>query len=324
MSGFWVPEYTRLRFIYCPQGPLSPQEYLGSAWRGAFGHSLRAQCCNTALDNCGNCPRQQACNYTYLFETPTASTGGGVNTNAPHPLILRPLPQGGHDKSCTVEVTLVGRARRMATLVAEGLCQAGLRGVGSRSTIFRLETVQQHDGNRWTDHPATDTVPLTPPAPESVTLHLLTPLRLKQGNDLATAENMNPTGLLLAIRQRMLHLSQYHGDGAGLAECHLPYLAPESAPAHSKELHWVELERHSSRQQRSHKMGGLIGHVDLSLQGLEAFWPALWHGQYLHVGKLTTMGLGAYRIELPQACQARERTHGFDTVAAIATRGACR
>jgi len=323
MSGFWVPEYTRLRFLYRPQGPLSPLEYLGSAWRGAFGHSLRAQCCNTAMNTCGNCPRQQACNYTYLFETPTAGdTSDGVNTNAPHPLILRPLPQNGSNKPYTVEVTLVGRARQMATLVAEAMYQAGLRGVGSRSTIFRLDTVQQHDGNRWADYPVPGTAPVTPPVPVDVTLHFLTPLRLKQGNDLVRAENLNPTILLLAIRQRIRRLGQYHSAGTGFVESHLPYLTPESEPAHSKELHWVELDRHSSRQQRSHKMGGLVGHISLSLHGLESFWPALWHGQYLHVGKLTTMGLGGYRIELPQACQARAGASGFDTVAAVATRGA--
>ncbi|WP_127477126.1 CRISPR system precrRNA processing endoribonuclease RAMP protein Cas6 [Sulfurivermis fontis] len=166
------------------------------------------------------------------------------------------------------------------------------------------------------------TTPVTPPVPESVTLHFLTPLRLKQGNGLVAAENLTPTTLLLAIRQRILRLGQYHSDGAGFAECHLPYLAPDSPPAYSTAMHWIDLERYSSRQQRGHKMGGLIGHIRLSLHGLETFWPALWHGQYLHVGKLTTMGLGAYRIELPQACQARASAPGFDTVAAVATRGA--
>jgi hypothetical protein len=43
-------------------------------------------------------------------------------------------------------------------------------------------------------------------------------------------------------------------------------------------------------------MGGLIGSVQMDMQGLEDFWPYLWLGQWTHVGKGTSMGMGAYSI----------------------------
>ena len=44
-------------------------------------------------------------------------------------------------------------------------------------------------------------------------------------------------------------------------------------------------------------MGGLIGTVELNMLGLDVFWPYLWLGQWTHVGKGTSMGMGAYTIE---------------------------
>jgi CRISPR/Cas system endoribonuclease Cas6 (RAMP superfamily) len=45
------------------------------------------------------------------------------------------------------------------------------------------------------------------------------------------------------------------------------------------------------------KMGGLVGELRLRGPGLATFWPALWHGQWVHLGKGTSFGLGAYRLE---------------------------
>ena len=44
-------------------------------------------------------------------------------------------------------------------------------------------------------------------------------------------------------------------------------------------------------------MGGLLGTVDLSGEGLAPFWPFLHLGQWTHAGKGTIMGLGHYQIE---------------------------
>jgi CRISPR/Cas system endoribonuclease Cas6 (RAMP superfamily) len=33
------------------------------------------------------------------------------------------------------------------------------------------------------------------------------------------------------------------------------------------------------------------------MDGLDAFWPYLWLGQWTHAGKGTSMGMGAYTIQ---------------------------
>ncbi|RME44758.1 MAG: CRISPR system precrRNA processing endoribonuclease RAMP protein Cas6 [Chloroflexi bacterium] len=40
-----------------------------------------------------------------------------------------------------------------------------------------------------------------------------------------------------------------------------------------------------------------MGDFTLTLEDPEPVWPMLWHGQFLHVGKCTSMGHGAYRLE---------------------------
>ena len=42
--------------------------------------------------------------------------------------------------------------------------------------------------------------------------------------------------------------------------------------------------------------GGLIGHLDLALDGIAGLWPYLHLGQWLGVGKNASMGFGCYEL----------------------------
>ena len=59
-------------------------------------------------------------------------------------------------------------------------------------------------------------------------------------------------------------------------------------------LRWYDWERYSSRKGRM-KLGGLMGSI--SYEGnLDKFLPLLKIGEYIHVGKAVTFGLGRYRV----------------------------
>jgi CRISPR/Cas system endoribonuclease Cas6 (RAMP superfamily) len=62
-------------------------------------------------------------------------------------------------------------------------------------------------------------------------------------------------------------------------------------------LHWHEWTRFSSRQDTRMQMGGLLGDLTLGGPGLPTFWSSLWYGQWVHVGKGTSFGLGAYALD---------------------------
>jgi CRISPR-associated endoribonuclease Cas6 len=64
-----------------------------------------------------------------------------------------------------------------------------------------------------------------------------------------------------------------------------------------RELHWREWTRFSSRQKQEMTLGGVVG--DWVIRGdLEPLMPWLWLGQWLHVGKNATMGMGSYSLEV--------------------------
>ena len=70
----------------------------------------------------------------------------------------------------------------------------------------------------------------------------------------------------------------------------------------TQDLHWYDWTRSSSRQRQQMTLGGVMGRWNLHTEQaatLNTVWPWLWLGQWLHVGKNATMGLGSYTLELP-------------------------
>ncbi|GAI89505.1 unnamed protein product, partial [marine sediment metagenome] len=63
----------------------------------------------------------------------------------------------------------------------------------------------------------------------------------------------------------------------------------------AKQLRWYDWERYSSKQQRWMKSGGFLGHISFSGE-LKRFLPFIKLGEYIHIGKQTSFGLGQYEI----------------------------
>lgn len=60
-------------------------------------------------------------------------------------------------------------------------------------------------------------------------------------------------------------------------------------------LRWYDWERYSTRKEEKMKLGGFLGRADFS-GDLGAFWPYVLLGEYIHVGKGSSFGLGKYEI----------------------------
>jgi hypothetical protein len=72
-----------------------------------------------------------------------------------------------------------------------------------------------------------------------------------------------------------------------------------------RRLQWKDWTRFSSRQGREMTLGGVIG--EWTLRGdLQELLPWFWLGQWLHVGKETTMGLNAGATALHNGCPDEE------------------
>ena len=156
-----------------------------------------------------------------------------------------------------------------------------------------------YDGTRRclaTDLPASgvDDLPQPPSAGTSITLTFLTPTRL-----IHDGENASPAEFHVLFRnvlRRVNFLNHFHSGGklgdvtaALIAEAQLVRTV-------DSRLRWREWDRYSARQDRRVPMGGFVGEVRYE-EELARLLPWLGIGEWVHVGKGVTFGLGRYRLE---------------------------
>ena len=139
-----------------------------------------------------------------------------------------------------------------------------------------------------------------PPAPalgSQATLHFCTPLRLQVQGKPVRAGQLTARDLLIGLARRSQLLCDVHLGEAAHQHDFAQLVAQAAAIAlHSEGLHWFDWGRYSQRQQQEMQLGGLLGSIHL--QGdLAPFAQLLHKGQWLHVGKNATMGLGGYWLQ---------------------------
>ncbi len=304
---------TRLRFLCEALEPMHLPAYTGSAWRGVIGRSLRRSVCVTRQPTCAGCLLRTQCAYSTFFESPPASPDTAARYNAlPHPFVLEPEAPGRRTvapgESLALGMTLIGPAGALTPYLIHAMQQAGNRGLGREDGRFRLRAVMQETalgGDHWqpiySADDATlrqaDTRPTPPgPAPAALRLRLHTPLRLKRQGRFLGARDLDARALLGTLTTRVAVLAELYGTDAGVFDRAAAHAAIDQVTLAATDLQWVEWTRYSSRQRTHMQLGGVIGTLDLAGPGLAALWPLLVLGQWLHVGKATSFGLGRYRL----------------------------
>lgn len=309
------PALTRVRFEIEAAEPLRLPAYPGSAWRGLLGHSLRRTVCVTRQPTCAGCLLQGTCAYSVFFESPPPNPQTATRYTAlPHPFVLdvdasaerevargAPLPLG---------MTLIGPAIDLLPYLIQTLERAGQRGLGSHGGRFALCRVLAEEGlgsDQWRPVFDADSREYrrlvspppggTPPAPTGpIRIDFQTPMRIKRHGHFVGAAEIEPGDLIRNLLARLSSLAAFYGpadapyDWTGLADLGSDLLLT------NKELTWSDWTRYSSRQGTTMQMGGLVGTLTLAGAGVPSLWTALWLGQWTHVGKGTSFGLGKYRV----------------------------
>lgn len=314
MVPFEVGRY-RFRCVSEDGGRLP--RFVGPTLRGGLGHVLRRMVCVTRLPDCAGCLLRFRCAYPVLFQpfAPGPSSEGGRYGRMPVPFVLRvPFGRGWRPElspgePLEFEMILVGRANLDLPYYVLALADLGRVGLGPTRHRLRLEQVDAWDGSRFlpvygpdgtlrTDAP---TVPLERllaeaalPDHSRIVVRFASPVRLDLRGDLVYPVRFHH--LVRALEQRFRALVACYG---GPPPDRVPLEEAERARVISDRTRWVDLQRYSTRQRTEMKIGGAVGTVTYEAVDFSPFARLLAFGEWLGVGKLTSMGLG--RMEVVRA-----------------------
>ena len=315
---------SRYRFTAVMRAGVRLPGYAGSLLRGQFGAALRQVACMTRQPTCAGCPLLNTCPYTRVFEAPPPPAHDLQKfSNIPNAYVMEP-PLAAPELAPTdlragdplvFHMVLAGAAIAQLPLIVFAWQRALAHGLTRDRAAADLQTVDWLDSDGeahriWSastptlqEHHASITVPPMDASGASplsgLTLHIHTPLRLQHQGHPLRADQLTPRVLVAALARRAALVMEFHAGQTHWGAAVPPLVQLAEALTDRRELHWHDWTRYSSRQQQEMTLGGVLGRWTLRADSatLAALWPWLWLGQWLHVGKNATMGMGAYTLE---------------------------
>lgn len=301
-------------------------ENIGSMLRGSFGHALRKLCCITDLPSCQHCPVQSHCRYPYLFEG--LNKADSMQTSRPeasvNPYVFRihqRPDQVSPKQTWGFSMVLIGQAIEDYPLIIkawQSACKTGFNGEKSatRSTARLIKVFNQSQELYQETSPklpmvATEKIKRIPSLQlkslkqiQKISLNFLTPFRLQyQGKIAYQPHQFDGKQLVINLYNRIQTCQNILDKGSVWQEGYSDFRefwADIEKLTITEQLTSTKVVRHSSRQQQKITLFGLEGWVHLTGDNdtLTRLLPLLWLGQYLHVGKSTTLGLGQYQLQI--------------------------
>jgi len=290
--------------------------YKGSTFRGAFGGCLKRAVCAVRQKECADCLLACRCIYARLFELKTWDDARYFRTAAPpHPYVIQPPETSKTSyqvgESFDFSLLLFGEMNSALPYFVYAFELMGEQGIGKKSGAhrarFRLTGVESGDSSLYNPEtgklapaPVPELLELSVASPTDVisriSIHLQTPLRLKNDNHL---EGSLPFALLVrAMLRRVSGLFNAWGAGEPPLDYRGMVARAEQVRAIDGRLYWHDWERYSNRQEQAMSFGGILGSV--TYQGpLDEYLPLIKLCEKLHIGKQTTFGLGRFRAEQP-------------------------
>jgi hypothetical protein len=313
----------RYRFTARVRESLRLPDYAGSLLRGQFGAALRQLACMTRQPTCGGCPLQTSCPYIRIFEALPPADGHKLQAfNAiPNAYVVEPpppvtdrvpadSPHPAHyeaGQELVFHMVLTGAALEQLALVIYAWQRAlahGLTKSRSPADLIQVEWIDgagmpeliwSADQPRIAEHAARLHPPPAPTA-SALQLNIHTPLRLQQQGRPIKPADLTPKTLLTTLARRVALVLEFHASQPQWGAL-VPGLSAQSQQlSDDRELRWFDWVRYSSRQRQEMTLGGVLGRWTLrgSTETLAVIWPWLWLGQWLHVGKNASFGMGGY------------------------------
>jgi len=294
--------------------PISLPAYKGSMFRGGFGYAFKKVACALKKQDCKTCLLKEKCIYSYVFETPPPKNSSVMKkyTHAPHPFIITPPLDEKRayrpDETFSFEITLIGKAIEYLPYFIYTFNELGDMGIGKGRGKYQLTKVYNidalgkliliyngHDEILLSDCKKVGLNDFTFPKPDSghLTLEFITPARIKF--DQSYVLNLEFHIFFRNMLRRIYLLYYFHcGHEPDLDIKEMIEKAVEIKIKESS-LAWHDWERYSTRQETRMKLGELKGKITFK-GDFKEFFPFIFLGEYINVGKSTSFGLGKYKI----------------------------
>lgn len=310
-------KFVRLRFEAEVLSDGKLPRFFGPTLRGALGLTFRKMVCVTHLDECAPCLLRFQCPYTRFFEPYPSPDHPFAKrlSQMPRPFALQVPPPA--DKPLTFyagnllsfRLTLWHHAETLLPYIVVAVQKTFERGIGQglRAKLQKV-SVELPEGETKVfdaDEGLVSTKLIFVPIEQAMTMpnrsikrltvRFVTPTRIDLSGKL-----QNPitfSALIRAANERSRALfwayeqTDIPWDGKALVQMSAEVKALKG------EQKWLELRRFSRRQQESLKIGGIVGWTEFAGDDLSPFIPLLRLMEWVHVGKLSTMGLGQISLE---------------------------
>jgi len=310
--------FVRLRFEAEVTGEGTLPRFFGPTLRGALGLTFRKMVCVTHLDDCSPCILRFQCPYARFFEpfAPPDHPFSKRLVQMPRPFVLQVPPPSNspvsfqvgdafvfgmtvwHQVENLLPYIIVAVQRTLANGIGKGL-RASLVRVVAESSEGEKEVFSAKEGIILTSLPSVSAEEVLAFPTEKVSqliVHFVTPTRIDLSGKLQNPVTFSALVKGANERGRALFCA-YEGteppwDGKALVEA-----AGKVEMTESQQV-WLDLRRFSRRQQEELKVGGVVGWAKFEGEDLSPFLPLLRLMEWVHVGKLGTMGLGQIAVEI--------------------------
>lgn len=299
----------RYRFDFRVTDRIFLPEYAGSAIRGVFGWALRRIACMTHMEECRKCPLWKTCPYALFLESqPPAVHTLQKFSQVPHPYVIEPPVKGRREympgDKLSFCIVLIGKALTQLPLAIYAMQRAFSREISGGRAELDSVFLEDADGfahlvygqgfEEILSHEAWIEVPEFHGASD-VRLVFSSPLRLQENGRPLPPEEISAQKLLMALVRRTALLMEFHGGKT----LDLPFkefseLCAKSVAA-TDNLTWFDWKRYSNRQHQMMNFGGNVGVLELH-DVVGVLMPFIYIGQWVHVGKNATFGLGQYQL----------------------------
>ncbi|MCK5861184.1 MAG: CRISPR system precrRNA processing endoribonuclease RAMP protein Cas6 [Candidatus Hydrogenedentes bacterium] len=301
--------------VFRVEEPLSLPGYKGSTFRGALGHAFKQVSCALRRESCATCLVKQRCAYSVCFETPVPESAEIMRKypSAPHPFILEPPADERYQfepgEELMVRLWLVGNTTAYLPYFIYAFDEMGKRGLGRdrrKVTLCRVET-EDGAGLRQLYHEDNESITGTAACIDDGTIaermdelrnvplrvSFETPIRIKSKNRLTDSCDMKV--LAPSLVRRLHTLTYFFCAGKWTKDIGALLDAAETVETLDSQVHWMDWNRYSSRQETTMQLGGFIGEATYSAVPEPLLRYLCW-GEALHIGKGSAFGLGKYKM----------------------------